>query len=131
MSFQNCLVGVSMSELKTCPFCGGKARLNEYKDGEVWYEVWCDGCAIRTEQYETEDEAVKVWNRQAITLTKDEAYAVADFIDCALYDRIRNDTDIDCMQWLRNIVHAYEKLCRFSGFVGLTDEKVEDNEVDE
>ena len=53
-----------MSDLKPCPFCGGKARLNEYKDGEVWYEVWCDECAVRTEQYETVDEAVKVWNRR-------------------------------------------------------------------
>ena len=53
-----------MSELKPCPFCGGKARLNEYKDCEIWYEVWCDGCAVRTEQYENEDEAVKVWNHR-------------------------------------------------------------------
>ena len=54
-------------------------------------------------------------------LTKDEACAVADLIDCALYERIRNDTDIDSMEWLINVVHAYEKLCRFSGYVGLTD----------
>ena len=55
-----------MSEkLRNCPFCGGKARLNEYKDCEVWYEVRCDECAVRTEQYETVDEAVRVWNRRA------------------------------------------------------------------
>ena len=54
-------------------------------------------------------------------LTKDEAYAVADLISIDLIDRIRNDIDIDSMEWLMNIVHAYEKLCKFSGYVGLTD----------
>ena len=56
-------------------------------------------------------------------LTKKEAYALADFIDFALYDRIRNDTDIDSMEWLKSIVHAYEKLCEFSGYVGLTEHR--------
>lgn len=54
-------------------------------------------------------------------LTKNEAYAVAELIDISLYERIRNDTDIDSMQWLINTVHAYEKLCRISGYVGLAD----------
>ena len=54
-------------------------------------------------------------------LTKKEAYAVAEFIDCKLLDYIRSDTDIDSIGWLRHIVHAYEKMCAASGFVGLTD----------
>lgn len=55
------------------------------------------------------------------SLTKDEAFAVADFIDGNLYDCIRNDTDIDSMQWLRNVLHAYEKMCVASGYVGATE----------
>ena len=58
---------------------------------------------------------------QECTLTKDEAYAVADFIDGNLYDCIRNDTDIDSMRWLRNVLHAYEKMCVASGYVGATE----------
>lgn len=58
---------------------------------------------------------------QECTLTKDEAFAVADFIDGNLYDCIRNDTDIDSMQWLRNVLHAYEKMCAASGYVGATE----------
>ena len=54
-------------------------------------------------------------------LTKDEAFAVANLIDFALFERIRNDTDIDSMEWLINVVHAYEKLCTYSGYIGLTD----------
>ena len=56
------------------------------------------------------------------TLSNEEAFAVAELIDISLYDRIRNDTDIDSMQWLINTVHAYEKLCRMSGYQGLTDD---------
>ena len=58
-------------------------------------------------------------------LTKDEAHSVAEFIDINLFETIRNDTDIDSMRWLRNIVHAYEKMCKYSGFVGLTESKNE------
>ena len=54
-------------------------------------------------------------------LTKKEAYAVAEFIDCNLFDNIRNDTEIDSMEWLKSILHAYEKMCKASGFVGVTE----------
>ena len=46
---------------------------------------------------------------------------MAEFIDCNLFDYIRNDTDVDSMGWLRNVLHAYEKMCKVSGFVGLTE----------
>jgi hypothetical protein len=55
------------------------------------------------------------------TLTKDEAYIVAEFIDGNLYNYIRSDEEIDSMQWLRNVLHAYEKMCAASGYVGLTE----------
>jgi hypothetical protein len=54
-------------------------------------------------------------------LTEKEAYAVAVFIDRNLLDYIRSDTDIDSMDWLKSILHAYEKMCKASGFVGLTE----------
>jgi hypothetical protein len=58
-------------------------------------------------------------------LTKDEAYAIADFIEINLMQVIRNDVDIDSMRWLKNMIHGYEKLCKFSGYVGITDEEEE------
>lgn len=58
-------------------------------------------------------------------LTKDEAYAVAEFIDQNLFDAIRNDTDWDSLYALRNLIHAYEKMCMASGFVGLTEPEPE------
>ena len=63
-------------------------------------------------------------------LTKDECYAVAELIDINLFDMIRNDTDIDSMRWLRNVVRAYEKMCRRSGYRGAT-EPMEEEKNDE
>ena len=54
-------------------------------------------------------------------LTKGEAYAIAEFIDCNIFDAIRSDTDWDSFQNLRNLIHGYEKCKEMSGFVGLTD----------
>lgn len=54
-------------------------------------------------------------------LTKDEAYEVAEFIDTYVFDAIRNDPNWDSFQALRNLIHAYEKCCEISGYVGVTD----------
>ena len=51
-------------------------------------------------------------------LTNDEAYVVAEFIDTYVFDAIR---DWDSLQALRNLIHAYEKCCEISGYVGVTD----------
>lgn len=55
-------------------------------------------------------------------LTKDEAYAIAEFIDSNIFDAIRNDPEWDSFQALRNLVHGYEKCCTISGYVGTTDD---------
>ena len=55
-------------------------------------------------------------------LTKDEAYAIADLIDINIFKIIRDDIDIDSMTWLKNVVHGYEKLCKYSGYKGITEE---------
>jgi len=58
-----------------------------------------------------------------LELTKQEAYAVAEFIDMNLIQTIRNDEYIDSMLWLRNLVKAYEKLAKFGGYdAGYADE---------
>lgn len=54
-------------------------------------------------------------------LSKAEAEAIANHIDMTLIQTIRNDTDIDSMTWLRDMIHGYEKLCVYSGYVGLTE----------
>lgn len=60
-------------------------------------------------------------------LTKDEAYAVAEFIDMNIFTAIRTDEEWDSFQNLRNLIHAYEKCKTQSGYVGVTDnEEVRD-----
>lgn len=56
-------------------------------------------------------------------LTKDEAYAIAEFVDMNIFTAIRTDEDWDSFQNLRNLIHGYEKCCNISGYVGLTDTK--------
>ena len=65
-------------------------------------------------------------------LTKGEAYAVAEFIDMNIFTAIRSDEEWDSFQNLRNLCHAYEKCCAFSGYVGVTDsaEGGQDNGLD-
>lgn len=64
---------MSNKELKPCPFCGGAARLREYRtfDGLISgittrYYVKCEACRIEvpTLGYESDSEAVKAWNRR-------------------------------------------------------------------
>lgn len=58
---------------------------------------------------------------KTIDLTKDEAYSLAEVVDTLLLDCIRSDAEIDSNQWLRNVIHAYEKLCDYSGYNGVTE----------
>lgn len=58
---------------------------------------------------------------KTVELTEGEAYALAEIIDKNLFDIIRNDMDIDSMEWLSNVLSAYKKMRECSGYVGLTD----------
>ena len=49
-------------------------------------------------------------------LTVEEAFSLAELIDLRLFDIIRQDEELDNIRWLRNIVFAYEKLRRYSGY---------------
>ena len=51
-----------MAELKPCPFCGGEARFELYRDS---YYIRCKKCGIRTSVEFTVTKAIEVWNRRA------------------------------------------------------------------
>ena len=59
-------------------------------------------------------------------LTKNEAMALCNHIDMTLIQTIRNDPEIDSLEWLRNMIRAYEKLCRYCWYVGVTETEVPD-----
>ena len=55
-----------MTELKPCPFCGGKAEYSVYGAGsptnECWY-VHCSGCCIGTHgDDKTKEDVTNTWN---------------------------------------------------------------------
>ena len=56
-----------MSELKCCPFCGGKATLKrDQKDDFVEWSVGCYNrgcvCSAHTYCYDNKDDAIRDWN---------------------------------------------------------------------
>ena len=60
---------VTGEELKSCPFCGGKATKSTRKDKSLWnhsivdwYSVGCDNCGIKLSQCEDDDKIIEKWN---------------------------------------------------------------------
>ena len=54
-----------------------------------------------------------------ITITPSEAVSLADFIQLNLIDVIRNDVEIDSIEWIYNLINVYKKC---SGDIPCTDE---------
>ena len=50
--------------LKSCPYCGGNARINYVELSGLFY-VGCSHCLYRGYQAPTEMQAVRIWNEQA------------------------------------------------------------------
>lgn len=56
-----------MERLKPCPFCGRKGELRSMRFGmerEPRWAVTCVACAIAIGWEDSEEEAVKRWNRR-------------------------------------------------------------------
>ena len=54
-------------KLKRCPFCGGIADVFFQSGCDYWYDkyaVYCTQCGCTTEDFETKEEAISVWNRR-------------------------------------------------------------------
>ena len=51
-------------ELKPCPCCGGKAVLKKiYLHFKLPY-VLCTVCKVQTDTQDSEEDAVKIWNKR-------------------------------------------------------------------
>ena len=47
-----------------------------------------------------------------VRLTKNQCMNLAEFIDLYLIDAIRNDTEIDNLEWIKRMIFAKEELER-------------------
>jgi len=57
--------GVSVSELKPCPFCGGKVELENHRAyPDTFYSILCKGCIFRTEWIAPKERVIEAWNRR-------------------------------------------------------------------
>ena len=56
-----------MSELLSCPFCGGEAETltAESMYGGYLFGIMCNDCRSRGDVYDTEAEAIAAWNSRA------------------------------------------------------------------
>ena len=54
----------TMSELLSCPFCGGEAEMltAESMYGGYLFGIMCNDCRSRGDVYDTEAEAIAAWN---------------------------------------------------------------------
>ena len=59
-----CMKQQNQSNLKPCPFCGGKATVDNIGDGTIPfpYRVFCTTCYVETDTYKSRDEAIASWN---------------------------------------------------------------------
>ena len=57
------------TELKPCPFCGGRACVRKNKGIFETFNVYCmnEDCRVEpiTHSYYRKDEAIEAWNRRA------------------------------------------------------------------
>ena len=60
----------TLSDLKPCPFCRGKARVREKNVSPVLgepyirYRIRCDGCMVSSGWYDSAEGAIEAWNRR-------------------------------------------------------------------
>lgn len=66
-----------MEDLKNCPFCGGKAITRRRSPDHIMrnkYFICCSECKNKTGYYDSEEEAIKAWNKRINSVIDDINY---------------------------------------------------------
>lgn len=67
-------------ELKPCPFCGGKANVEQFTT--KLFAVVCEKCEAETDSYFHKQEAINAWNTRAENTCKIEHEIYDSDLDC-------------------------------------------------
>ena len=93
-----------MSELKCCPFCGGKAKYMEIKDFFISRFVTCTKCVIETPRNcLNRKEAIKRWNTRTpmaniVEKLEEESYETTDTVCGGRFKAIRLSSAINIVK---------------------------------
>ena len=82
---------------------------------------------VAEEEAEVIEEAAEELLKPHCVITADQAYSIAEFIDQNLFEAIRANPDWDSVQTLKNIIYAYDEMCKVSGYRGLTENYEQDS----
>lgn len=78
--------------------------------------------------YKTHSVSAKSLQTETVTLDKDELYNVIDFIEVEFIDSIRNDTEIDNIDYIVSMMSALQKFRLAYASIKLEEESEEDNQ---
>lgn len=98
----------------TCDNCG-VSDLNCYEQCKDDKCIGCFGASMNDCENCDEREARESEERmENVELTLGEAETLTDLIELYIFEIIRNDEDIDNINWLVNVMSIYEK-CKYPG----------------
>ena len=83
-----------MSELKPCPFCGGKAHIQGHTciDRATYFTVDCYSCGVHMIKHQkSEQDAKAAWNRRAQPAACEIAEYAEDCKDCGFCAQLANE----------------------------------------
>lgn len=78
--------------------------------------------------YKTHSVSAKSLQTETVTLDKDELYNVIDFIEVEFIDAIRNDTEIDNIDYIVSMMSALQKFRLAYASIKLEEESEEANQ---
>ena len=96
-----------MSELKPCPFCGGRAFIDRYERPKQEWRIRCFNCPVKFGRYAglSEEEVTKAWNRRTAETVKGETniYDKEEiFPDCTVQVLTNTATGETSVGWWKN-----------------------------
>lgn len=104
-----------MSELKPCPFCGGKPKMHDQQVAEDCVETWiaCTNCGVSTERiegaYSERPTALLAWNRRAEGIGESRREPLTEDAICEMRRAARNDPRCIDQHWFVLMARAVEQ----------------------